>query len=159
MGVRSNTRAILKLTNCTFTYPGRTTPSLINVSCALSLSRWVLIMVIVDFSFTVNSRVGVVGPNGAGKSTLIKLLTVSTKWHFLLFLVSDLISPGRDGSTGWNRLQTPQSAGRLCLSTCNPSHRYIPSFVPSITLNLCTLRTAPGKDRYRLYPVALPRWT
>lgn len=59
MGVRSNTRAILKLSGCTFTYPGRDTPSLYNISCALSLS----------------SRVGVVGPNGAGKSTLIKLLT------------------------------------------------------------------------------------
>ncbi|KAF8656119.1 hypothetical protein AX16_002757 [Volvariella volvacea WC 439] len=62
MGVRSNTRAILKLNNCTFTYPGREKPSLWNVSCALSLS----------------SRVGVVGPNGAGKSTLIKLLTGET---------------------------------------------------------------------------------
>ncbi|KAJ7772608.1 P-loop containing nucleoside triphosphate hydrolase protein [Mycena maculata] len=62
MGVRSNTRAILKLSGCTFTYPGRPTPSLYNVSCALSLS----------------SRVGVVGPNGAGKSTLIKLLTGET---------------------------------------------------------------------------------
>ncbi|KAK0195373.1 P-loop containing nucleoside triphosphate hydrolase protein [Armillaria mellea] len=62
MGVRSNTRAILKMVNCTFTYPGRSTPSLYNVSCALSLS----------------SRVGIVGPNGAGKSTLIKLLTGET---------------------------------------------------------------------------------
>ncbi|KAJ3933182.1 MAG: P-loop containing nucleoside triphosphate hydrolase protein [Lentinula lateritia] len=62
MGVRSNTRAILKMTNCTFTYPGRDKPSLHNVSCALSLS----------------SRVGVIGPNGAGKSTLIKLLTGET---------------------------------------------------------------------------------
>ncbi|TFK44422.1 P-loop containing nucleoside triphosphate hydrolase protein [Crucibulum laeve] len=62
MGVRSSTRAILKLANCTFTYPGRSVPSLFNVSCALSLS----------------SRVGVVGPNGAGKSTLIKLLTGET---------------------------------------------------------------------------------
>ncbi|KAL4254967.1 ABC transporter superfamily protein [Abortiporus biennis] len=63
MGVRSNTRAILKMTNCTFTYPGRKTPSLYNVSCALSLS----------------SRVGIIGPNGAGKSTLIKLLTGETE--------------------------------------------------------------------------------
>jgi elongation factor 3 len=62
MGVRSNTRAILKMTNCTFTYSGRSTPSLWNVSCALSLS----------------SRVGIIGPNGAGKSTLIKLLTGET---------------------------------------------------------------------------------
>ncbi|KAJ7079100.1 P-loop containing nucleoside triphosphate hydrolase protein [Mycena belliarum] len=62
MGVRSNTRAILKLSGCTYTYPGRPTPSLFNVSCALSLS----------------SRVGVIGPNGAGKSTLIKLLTGET---------------------------------------------------------------------------------
>lgn len=65
MGVRSNTRAIMKMVNCTFTYPGRTGPSLHDVSCALSLS----------------SRVGIVGPNGAGKSTLIKLLTVSG-WLF-----------------------------------------------------------------------------
>ncbi|TFK23663.1 mRNA export factor elf1 [Coprinopsis marcescibilis] len=62
MGVRSSTRAILKLSNCTFTYPGRDKPSLYNVSCALSLS----------------SRVGVVGPNGAGKSTMIKLITGET---------------------------------------------------------------------------------
>jgi hypothetical protein len=46
MGVRSNTRAILKLSNCTFTYPGRTAPSLYNVSCALSLSRSVCLDVL-----------------------------------------------------------------------------------------------------------------
>ncbi|KIJ49424.1 hypothetical protein M422DRAFT_27784 [Sphaerobolus stellatus SS14] len=63
MGVRSSTRAILKMSHCTFTYPGRSEPSLIDVSCALSLS----------------SRVGIVGPNGAGKSTLIKLLTGETE--------------------------------------------------------------------------------
>ncbi|EIN11824.1 hypothetical protein PUNSTDRAFT_119056 [Punctularia strigosozonata HHB-11173 SS5] len=63
MGVRSNTRAILKVNNCTYTYPGKDKPSLYNVSCALSLS----------------SRVGVVGPNGAGKSTLIKLITGETE--------------------------------------------------------------------------------
>jgi elongation factor 3 len=62
MGVRSNTRAIMKLSGCTFTYPGAARPSLKNVSCSLSLS----------------SRVGIVGPNGAGKSTLIKLLTGET---------------------------------------------------------------------------------
>ena len=48
MGVRSSTRAILKLTNCTFTYPNAPKPSLFNASCAVTLS----------------SRVGVVGPNG-----------------------------------------------------------------------------------------------
>jgi len=62
MGVRSNTRAIMKLAGCTFTYPGMNRPSLKNVTCSLSLS----------------SRVGIVGPNGAGKSTLIKLLTGET---------------------------------------------------------------------------------
>lgn len=62
MGVRSQTRAILKATNVTFTYPGAPKPSLMNASCAVTLS----------------SRVGVVGPNGAGKSTLIKLLTGET---------------------------------------------------------------------------------
>ncbi|KAF9568352.1 hypothetical protein EC968_002963 [Mortierella alpina] len=59
VGVKSNTKAIMKMTNCTYTYPGATKPSLHNVSVQLSLS----------------SRVGVTGPNGAGKSTMIKLLT------------------------------------------------------------------------------------
>jgi elongation factor 3 len=78
MGVRSNTRAILKMSNCTFTYPGRSEPSLFNVSCALSLSRCALQISRHNACTEVryHSRVGVVGPNGAGKSTLIKLLTV-----------------------------------------------------------------------------------
>ncbi|KAI9282715.1 P-loop containing nucleoside triphosphate hydrolase protein [Sporodiniella umbellata] len=61
-GVRSNTKAILKMTDCTFTYPGAKQPSLSDASASLSLS----------------SRVAVVGPNGAGKSTMIKLLTGET---------------------------------------------------------------------------------
>lgn len=61
-GVKSNTRAIARMNNVTFTYPGAPKPSLKNVSCSLTLS----------------SRVGIVGPNGAGKSTLIKLLTGET---------------------------------------------------------------------------------
>ncbi|WFD31774.1 [NU+] prion formation protein 1 [Malassezia sp. CBS 17886] len=59
MGVRSNTRTILKASNCTVQYPGMSKPSLVDASVSISLS----------------SRVGVVGPNGAGKSTLIKVLT------------------------------------------------------------------------------------
>ncbi|KAF5101972.1 hypothetical protein D0Z00_000627 [Geotrichum galactomycetum] len=58
-GVRSNTRAIARMSNVTYSYPGAAKPSLSNVSVSLSLS----------------SRVAIVGPNGAGKSTLIKLLT------------------------------------------------------------------------------------
>ncbi|KAI7864502.1 P-loop containing nucleoside triphosphate hydrolase protein [Spinellus fusiger] len=58
-GVRSSTKAILKMTDCTYTYPGADKPSLRNATASLSLS----------------SRVAVVGPNGAGKSTMIKLLT------------------------------------------------------------------------------------
>lgn len=38
MGVRSQTRAILKMTNCTYAYPGAKKPQLHNVSCAVSLS-------------------------------------------------------------------------------------------------------------------------
>ena len=63
-GVKSNTRAILRMSNCTYTYPetadsGARKPSLYDVSCHLSLS----------------SRVAILGPNGAGKSTLLKVLT------------------------------------------------------------------------------------
>jgi elongation factor 3 len=61
-GVKSNTRSILRMTNCSYTYPGSTKPSLQDVSCSLTLS----------------SRVAIIGANGAGKSTLIKLLTGET---------------------------------------------------------------------------------
>jgi len=58
-GVKSMTRAILKMSNVSYTYPGAPKPSLVDASCQLSLS----------------SRVAIIGPNGAGKSTMIKLLT------------------------------------------------------------------------------------
>ncbi|KAF3901602.1 hypothetical protein ABW21_db0204384 [Orbilia brochopaga] len=58
-GVKSMTRSIMKMSGVTYTYPGASKPSMLNVSVQLSLS----------------SRVSIVGPNGAGKSTLIKLLT------------------------------------------------------------------------------------
>ena len=61
-GVKSATRAIIRMQNCTFTYPGATKPSLQDVTCALTLS----------------SRTAIIGANGAGKSTLIKLLTGET---------------------------------------------------------------------------------
>lgn len=61
-GVKSATRAIIRMTNCTFTYPGASKPSLQDVTCALTLS----------------SRTAIIGANGAGKSTLIKLLTGET---------------------------------------------------------------------------------
>ncbi|MCJ1409665.1 hypothetical protein MMC19_003747 [Ptychographa xylographoides] len=61
-GVKSNTRAIIRMTNCSYTYPGSAKPSLQDVTCALSLS----------------SRTAIIGANGAGKSTLIKLLTGET---------------------------------------------------------------------------------
>lgn len=58
-GVKSQTRAIIRMSNVTYSYPKAPKPSLSEVSCQLSLS----------------SRVAIIGPNGAGKSTLIKLLT------------------------------------------------------------------------------------
>lgn len=58
-GVRSNTQAVIRMTNVSFQYPKAPKPSLSEVSCKLTLS----------------SRVAIIGPNGAGKSTLIKLLT------------------------------------------------------------------------------------
>ncbi|KYK60907.1 elongation factor 3 [Drechmeria coniospora] len=61
-GVKSLTRAIIRMSNVSYAYPGATKTSLADVSCQLSLS----------------SRVAIIGPNGAGKSTLIKLLTGET---------------------------------------------------------------------------------
>ena len=57
-GVKSLTKAILKMTYINFTYPGAPKPQLIDVSSQCSLA----------------SRVAIVGVNGAGKSTLIKVL-------------------------------------------------------------------------------------
>lgn len=58
-GLKSATRAILRMSGCTYTYPGGPQPALSQASCQVSLS----------------SRVGIVGSNGAGKSTLVKVLT------------------------------------------------------------------------------------
>eukprot|EP00850_Spirogloea_muscicola_P004779 SM000021S06412 [mRNA] locus=s21:149230:154152:+ [translate_table: standard] len=58
-GVKSKDRAILKMYNNSFTYPGTTKEVLSGITIMCSL----------------NSRVAVVGANGAGKSTMIKLLT------------------------------------------------------------------------------------
>ena len=57
-GVKSLTKAILKLRNFNFQYPNTSKPQLFNINCQVSLA----------------SRIGVIGPNGAGKSTLIKLM-------------------------------------------------------------------------------------
>jgi elongation factor 3 len=57
-GVRSKGKALMKMSDCTFTYPVNDSPTLFNISVQVSLS----------------SRVACVGENGAGKSTMIKLL-------------------------------------------------------------------------------------
>jgi elongation factor 3 len=57
-GVKSKGKALMKLSNCTFTYPVNTKPTLFNITIQVSLS----------------SRVACIGENGAGKSTMIKLL-------------------------------------------------------------------------------------
>ncbi|KAF7729757.1 translational elongation factor EF-1 alpha [Apophysomyces ossiformis] len=58
-GIKTKERAILKMKNVDFQYPGTQKKQLIDISMQCSLA----------------SRVAVIGPNGAGKSTLIKLLT------------------------------------------------------------------------------------
>jgi len=58
-GVNSKGKAILKMTDITFTYPSASKPQLNHVTVQVSLA----------------SRVACVGINGAGKSTMIKLLT------------------------------------------------------------------------------------
>jgi elongation factor 3 len=58
-GIRSKNRAILKMKNVTYAYPGSSVQALKNITVNCSLS----------------SRIAINGPNGAGKSTLIKILT------------------------------------------------------------------------------------
>lgn len=57
--IKNKGKPIVRLTDCTFTYPGAPKPSMNHATVTAALS----------------SRIGVVGPNGAGKSTLIKMLT------------------------------------------------------------------------------------
>ncbi|RLN36843.1 hypothetical protein BBJ28_00004595 [Nothophytophthora sp. Chile5] len=57
--IKNKGKPIIRLTNCTYTYPGRDKPSINNISVTCALS----------------SRIAVLGPNGAGKSTMIKMLT------------------------------------------------------------------------------------
>ncbi|CAH1832506.1 unnamed protein product [Saccharomyces cerevisiae] len=58
-GVKTKQKAIVKVSNMTFRYPGTTKPQVSDVTFQCSLS----------------SRIAVIGPNGAGKSTLINVLT------------------------------------------------------------------------------------
>jgi elongation factor 3 len=58
-GIKSKGRALMKMDDCTFTYPVNDKPTLHDITCRVSLG----------------SRVACVGVNGAGKSTMIKLLT------------------------------------------------------------------------------------
>lgn len=58
-GVKTKQKAIVKVSNMTFQYPGTSKPQVHDISFQCSLS----------------SRIAVIGPNGAGKSTLINVLT------------------------------------------------------------------------------------
>lgn len=58
-GVKTKQKAIVKVSNMTFQYPGTAKPQVTDINFQCSLS----------------SRIAVIGPNGAGKSTLINVLT------------------------------------------------------------------------------------
>ena len=58
-GVKTKQKAIVKVTNMEFQYPGTSKPQITDINFQCSLS----------------SRIAVIGPNGAGKSTLINVLT------------------------------------------------------------------------------------
>jgi elongation factor 3 len=58
-GIKSRSKALMKMAHCDFTYPGNDKPTLFDITIQVSMA----------------SRVGCVGENGAGKSTMIKVLT------------------------------------------------------------------------------------
>lgn len=62
-GVKNKDKAIVKVMNCDFAYPGMEKNIINDARVQLSLS----------------SRVACIGPNGAGKSTLIKMITGETE--------------------------------------------------------------------------------
>lgn len=58
-GVKTKAKAIVKVTNMEFQYPGTSKPQIRNI----------------NFQCSLGSRIAVIGPNGAGKSTLVNVLT------------------------------------------------------------------------------------
>ncbi|GLA01918.1 translational elongation factor EF-1 alpha [Aspergillus niger] len=58
-GVKTKAKAIIRVNNMSFQYPGTPKPQLTDISFQVSLG----------------SRIAVIGPNGAGKSTLVNVLT------------------------------------------------------------------------------------
>jgi elongation factor 3 len=58
-GVKTKAKAIIRVNNMSFQYPGTPRPQITDISFQVSLG----------------SRIAVIGPNGAGKSTLVNVLT------------------------------------------------------------------------------------
>ncbi|KAG8526533.1 translational elongation factor EF-1 alpha [Bacidia gigantensis] len=58
-GVKTKAKAIVRVSNMTFQYPGTSKPQVSDIT----------------FQCSLGSRIAVIGPNGAGKSTLINVLT------------------------------------------------------------------------------------
>lgn len=58
-GVKTKAKAIIRVTNMSFQYPGTSKPQLSDIT----------------FQCSLGSRIAVIGPNGAGKSTLVNVLT------------------------------------------------------------------------------------
>ena len=58
-GVKTKAKAIVRVTNMSFQYPGTPKPQISNIT----------------FQCSLGSRIAVIGPNGAGKSTLVNVLT------------------------------------------------------------------------------------
>ncbi|OJJ47046.1 hypothetical protein ASPZODRAFT_131978 [Penicilliopsis zonata CBS 506.65] len=58
-GVKTKAKAIIRVSNMSFQYPGTPKPQITDISFQVSLG----------------SRIAVIGPNGAGKSTLVNVLT------------------------------------------------------------------------------------
>ena len=112
-GVKSRSKALMKMSHCYFTYDGNTVPTLFDISVQVSMC----------------SRVGCVGENGAGKSKILENLTNFTScsfnftsWYYFRQIDYDKAVDWRANASDRGVLETSQCKGGICSAACFPSY-------------------------------------